>query len=125
MVDSHWFLNRFVSSITAAFAGLIVALFFMPEQFKQLPKPVQFFLVFGIGMFLGFVLSGVLLQYLHADSSDWDNSMGAGALIGSLSTAVPMWVANTIRKRAHRDVVEVVKEVRSGDVLKSKEAENE
>ena len=125
MIDSHWFLDRLVAAITAAFAGLIVALFFMPEQFKQLPKPVQFLLVFGIGMFLGFVLSGVLLQYLHADSSDWDNSMGAGALIGALSTAAPMWVANTIRKRAHRDVAEVVNEVRSGEILKSKETENE
>lgn len=126
MVDSHWFLDRFVASISAAFTGLIVALFFIPEQFKQMSKWAQFTLVFGIGMVLGFALSGFLLQYLQADASDWDNSMAVGALIGALSTAVPMWVANTIRHRAHRDVLEVAKEVRSGEILSNKkEADNE
>ena len=111
-MERNWYVGHLIAGLSSVFMALMLSVFRMPEDLKRLPVWARWLLVFWFSFGLGFGLSGGLARYIGWDLNDYDNGLILGLAIGSVATALPLWIVNTLRRRDNKDLLQIAAEIR-------------
>lgn len=106
MADPSAYLTAKVASmIGGLFGGFAILTFIKPTSIKEA------FIRGGVSVGSAIVFADPFLDIFKV-SSNWETQMMSGFCVGFLAYAVLGMIANFLQKNQHRDIVEVVKEVK-------------
>jgi hypothetical protein len=109
MADPTGYLTAKVASmIGGLFGGFAILTFIKPQTIKEA------FMRGGVSVGSAMVFAQPLLIMMGFDNN-WETQLMGGFCVGFLAYAVLGMIANFLHKNQHRDIVEVVKEVRKND----------
>ena len=114
-----YFISKVALMVSGLFGGLSVAFFYQPSKLREKGKLTAGAIIGSIAVSTAFALGGVIAALMGVSLKDIDIALGLGWVIGLLSVGLVAMVANYLEKREHRDILEVVKEVK--DVAQGKE----
>ena len=109
MADPTGYITAKVASmIGGLFGGFAILTFIRPKSISEA------FMRGGVSVGSSMVFTYPLLDMLGI-SNNWETQLMGGFCVGFLSYTVLGMVANFLQKNQHKDIVEVVKEVRKND----------
>lgn len=109
-------------SLAGLFGSTSLAFFWQPKKLHAHGKMAAGAIVGGIGVGSAVTLGGVIMRYLGLDDTSADVALGVGYVVGLMSIGLIGLIASFFEKREGKDILEVVKEVRSGAANKQTRA---
>jgi hypothetical protein len=109
MADPTGYLTAKVASmIGGLFGGFAILTFIRPKTISEA------FMRGGVSVGSAMVFTYPLLEMMGL-SNNWETQLMGGFCVGFLAYTVLGMVANFLQKNQHKDIVEVVKEVKKND----------
>ena len=106
-------LTKLFASLAGMMGGVSISIFWMPDALRNKGELIAGCLIGGMSAATVFSLIGFVIRYLDIQVHDADSIIGVGYLLGIPSVTVLGLLANTFEKRKNKDILEVVKEVRT------------
>lgn len=105
---SSYITAKIASMIGGLFGGFAILTFIKPQSVKEA------FIRGGMSVGSAMVFAQPLLHMLDI-SNNWETQLMSGFCVGFLAYTILGMVANFLSRNQHRDIVEVVKEIKKGD----------
>lgn len=119
MAEPVSYISAKIASMIGGFLGGAAILTFIR------PKTIgEAFMRGGVSVGSATIFSSPVLDMVEM-TQNWENQAMAGFCVGFLAYSVLGMVANFLMKNQNKDIVEVVKEVRSGEKKKEESKEKE
>lgn len=113
-------ISKGAAALAGLFGGLSVSFFWQPKRLHQHGKLAAGAIIGGISVSAAFALGGIVARWVGMNFADIDVALGLGYAIGVMCVGVIAWLANFLEKREHKDILEVMREVRGETAAKRK-----
>ena len=103
--------DKLVAAIAGFFGGISLAFFWRPKALMGYGMIVAGAIIGAISVAASFVFSGIVVRALGYED-DIDMILAIGYFVGMIATVVIMWIANFIKSREDKDILQIAREIK-------------
>ncbi|ASY82120.1 hypothetical protein [Pectobacterium polaris] len=101
-----------IASISGLFGGLNISFFWRPRKLNDYSKYTSALIIIIISASSAFSLVGIVAGILHINTSEIENAIGLGYLVGAISVGLITLLANFFSYRENDDILDVASEIK-------------
>jgi drug/metabolite transporter (DMT)-like permease len=103
--------DKIIGAIAGFFGGVSLAFFWRPKALMGYGMLVAGAIIGAISVAASFVFSGIIVKSLGFED-DVDMILAIGYFVGMIATVMIMWIANFIKAREDKDIMQIAKEIK-------------
>ncbi|GKX42854.1 hypothetical protein SOASR015_18880 [Pectobacterium carotovorum subsp. carotovorum] len=105
-------ISDIIASVAGLFGGLNISFFWRPRKLNDYSNTTSALIIIIISASSAFSLVGIIAGILHINTSEIENAIGLGYLIGAIAVGLVTLLANFFSYRENNDILDVASEIK-------------